>query len=283
MGLSASSLSSNSNYTYRSIQQPFANRAEISRGLFRVPSADAVSPSNTAYGTNANASLAASSPAYVSSAQVLAQNAVVKSNVITTQPAIETGTELEQALNQIASQTPGSRFNTKTSVFQTQQTQQPQSNANIFSNTQTSSNITTQRPVFESTATLTGRNASVNAETAANLATVNANYNLKVSQEGTQALQALQRAAMVSAMHGTNVTSRMDGMIPVAAATLSDFSSTTSSSTRGPKVFDNITETFNHIMGGGGQGGGGSALAQPGSDQENPSEKEKKKGINFMA
>lgn len=288
MGISASNLNISNNSIFRSIATPGVNTAAISRGAYMVPSATVLSPSTTAYGTNANP--ITGGPAYVDSAQVLAQNmaanasaAATKTNVTTTsnaattQNAIESSSVIQQTIQQIATQTPGSRFNSNNNIFTT--SAQP---TNTFSNTSTTSNIRTQSPVFENALAITGRNATVNAETAANFAAVNANFNIKMSQQGAQALQALQNSATIAAMQGSFITARMDGMIPVSAATLSDFSSTTSSTSSNSKIFDNITETFNHIMGGGGHGGGGS-LAQPQKEEKTAQEPEKKTRLDFKA
>lgn len=289
MGISASNINPygfNSNYAYSHYQAPFVNRSEITMGAFKVASADPLAPSSTSYGVNANPSTGG--PAYTPSSAYLSQNAAVSSNVITTQNAIETGNQLQSATNQIAQQTPGSRFNTTQGVFTTNQAVQPATT--VTPNINTFSNIQTQSPVME----LTGRNAQISGQTAADFASVNANLNIQYSQQTNQALIALQNAATAAAMNrSANVTGRMDGMIPVSAATISDFSSTTPSAASHIKVFDNITETFNRLMDGGGHGGGG-FMAQ--TEQEANDERKRQKtpyefnkklprpdGLNFMA
>lgn len=280
MGISASNLSGSN--IFRNIQTPFANRAEITRGMFRTSSSSALAPSNTAYGTNANAALGG--PTYISSAAVLAQNAITSSNIVTTQSSIEQGSSLQQALSTIAAQTPGANAS---NIFTTSKTQniQPQQtgvNTKEFSPVNVFSNIRTSSPVIDNGLSLTGRNANIDNQQAANIAAVQAGLNLKFSAQGTQALQALQNNAALAAMQAANITGRMDGMIPIAAATLSDFSSTTTSSTSNNRVFDNVTSTFNQILGEGGQGGGG-GLFQPQRDEEASSNpQEKKKGLNLL-
>ena len=284
MGISASSFSNNQNYVYRYIPNAFPNTAEISRGAYgKSPSASALSPSSTAYGTNANPSVGG--PAYTSSAAVLAQNAVTTSNVVTTSNTVASGTELQNAINTIAQQSSSPRFTSNKNVFTTSTTpaQTQQGNANTFSPVKTYTPSTTSSAIFESKVAITGQNANISAQNAANLAGVNASFNVKVSQQAAQAIQALQIAAASAAAQATNITGRMDGMIPVAAATLSDFSATTSSTASNLKVFDNITETFNHILGGGGHGGGGAMLGQSQSEEEGSQNPKKKKGMDFMA
>lgn len=284
MGISASSLNISNSNLFRSIPTPGVNTAEISMGAVRTPYSTALAPSNTAYGTNANPIL--STTPYTSSAAVLQANTVVNNNAITTQNSIETGSDLQNALSLIAQQTPGSKFSNSSGVFTTNKTVETQPQTQVFSNsrefsasstfspTQTSSNI------FESRISLTGRNATIGAETAANFASVNANLNVKYSQQGNQALQALQSLATISALQGTNVQARMDGMIPLAPSTLTDFSGNTSTATSNSRVIDTLTETFNNIMKGGGQGGGGLSYSK--KDESEPEKQEQKKRINFM-
>lgn len=280
MGISASNLNISTSHLFRNIATPAPNTAEISRGAFRTPSASALAPSNTAYGTNANAALGG--PAFISSAAVLEQNAITNSNVVTTQNAIENGSELEQALNIIAQETPGSRFNTGNGIFTTNKVQeQTNVNAKEFSPIKTFSNTRTESSIFENTVSLTGRTATVTSENATKFAAVNANFNVNFSQQGAQALQALQASAALATIQNTNITARMDGMIPMAPTNLTDFSTTTPSNASNLKIFDNITETFNHIMSGGGQGGSSGGLAHP-QKEEPPPEQQKKKGINFL-
>ena len=142
---------------------------------------------------------------------------------------------------------------------------------------------------------VTGRNADINAQTASNIASVNANYNVNISSQGAQALQSLQNSAALAAQ-GKSMFSRVDGTIPLAAATISDFSATTSSAS-GVNSQDNLIKTFNKMMNGDGHGGGGATLAQPKKEEQsqqghqqasNPfaskkNEELKKKGLDFMA
>lgn len=291
MGISASSISGRNNYLYKHSLPPLANQTAISQGAYSLPSASALSPSTTAYGTNANP--LNGGPVYITSAQVLAQNAITSSNVSVSQNAIETGSNLQQALATISEQTPAPRFNSNNNVFTTNKTAniQPGSNTNAFS----TNNIQTQSAVFESQMIVTGRNASINAETASNMASVNANFNVNISQQGAQALQALQNSAALAAQ-GKSMFSKVDGTIPLAAASFSDFSSTTpsTSSVNSP---DNLIKTFNKMMNGDGHGGGGATLAQPKKEEQsqqghqqppnpfasNKNEELKKKGLDFMA
>ena len=291
MAISASSISGRDNFYYKHSLPPLANQTAISQGAYSLPSASALSPSTTAYGTNANP--LNGGPVYITSAQVLAQNAITNSNVSVSQNAIETGTNLQQALATISEQTPAPRFNSNNNVFTTNKTAniQPGSNTNSFS----TNNIQTQSAVFESKMIVTGRNANINAQTASNIASVNANYNVSLSEQGAQALQALQNSAAMAAQ-GKSMFSRVDGTIPLAAATISDFSATTSSAS-GVNSQDSLTKTFNKMMNGDGHGGGGATLAQPkkegqskqGQQQSsnpfasNKNEELKKKGLDFLA
>jgi hypothetical protein len=283
MGLSPSNLSGSN--IFRSISTPIADTAAISRGAFRTPSATALAPSNTAAATNANP--ATGGPTFISSAQVLAQNAITTSNVVTSQNAIETGQNLKQALSAISEQTPAPRFQTKTGVFQTPQTQQT-TTAKEFNPINVFSNVRTSSPAVESGMAMTGRNAAITAQSASDFAAVNANLGVKFTQQGSQALLALQNAATLAAMQGAaqNITGKMDGMIPVTAALTNDFSLINHAGTRGSrdlKIFDNVTETFNKLLDGGGHGGGtGGLLGRPEKEEENAENQNKKKGFNMM-
>lgn len=296
MGISASSISGRNNYLYKHSLPPLANQDAISRGAYSSPSASALSPSTTAYGTNANP--LNGGPVYVTSAEILAKNAITNSNISVSKSSIETGANLQQALTSISEQTPAPRFNSNNNVFTTNRTAnvQPGNNANIFSPGSTTNNIQTQSAVFESQMIVTGRNANINGQTAADIAAVNANYNVNISQQGTQALLALQSAAANAAAQGASMFARVDGTIPLAAASFSDFSSTTPS-TAGTNSPDNLVKTFNKMMNGDGHGGGGATLAQPQKEEQSQqgqqqpkhpfattkNEEIKKKGLDFMA
>ncbi|MGD9580598.1 MAG: hypothetical protein AB7V50_04440 [Vampirovibrionia bacterium] len=296
MGLSASNIAVRNNYLYRHSLTPLANQDAISRGAYSIPSPDPLAPSTTAYGTNANP--LDGGPVYVNSAQVLAQNAVTSSNISVTQSSIETGSNLQKAISTIAEQSTASRFNTNNNVFTTNKTANVQTanNTKTFSPISTSSNVRTQSPVFQSQMVVTGRNANINSQQAANIATVNANYNVNLSQQGTQAIKALQSAAANAASQNASMFAKVDGTIPLAAASISDFSVTTPS-TSNVNSQDNLINTFNKLMNGDGHGGGGATLAQSqekehsqqGQQQQQhpfaskPKEDKRKKGLDFMA
>lgn len=299
MGLSASSASLNINQynnQYRYIAPPLPNRADITRGMMTTGSSNPLSPSTTAYATNANPALGG--PVFISSADVLAHNAIIARNSITTQNSIEQGSKLSEALQTIAEQTPtvSSRFSAQNNLFTTSRAQSSQNiqqttNTRELPQTATFSNIRTENtPV-----SITGRNAEMNAESATKFAAVNAGVNVAMSEQGLSALQTLQSNAAIAAMRANaNPTARMDGMIPMAAASFSDFSDSTPSTASGLKLYDEKTETFNHILGGGGHGGGGS-LAQPQErkkeeetfsfeqPQQQPFKTKPQKGLNYFA
>ena len=165
-------------YANRAVATPLVNTAEITRGMYIVPSADPLYPSSTAYGTNANAAVG---DYYVTSADVLAQRSVTNANTVTTQNSIESGTNLQEAMSIIDQQTP--RFNSETSVFATTttktgnvQTQSATASPIIESQpSNTFSNFTTTTPIVEDRLLVTGKNANLSPENAKNLAAVNAN------------------------------------------------------------------------------------------------------------
>lgn len=280
MGISVNSLSSNSNYVYRSILDPMPNRAEITMGMFRVPSANPLTPSSTASGTNANPAL---DGPYVSSAQILeARAAINSSNVVNTSNAIESGKGLQQALNVIAEQTPAPRFSTTDGIFTTKigpATQESNSvNVQPFSPISTTSNIRTSSPIIDDRLSLTGRNAGISGENAANFASVNANFNVQYSPTGAQAIQSLNNAAAQALLYNASAH-KMDGMIPMPPSLPNDFNSNSVTNASRLNVFNNVTEAFNNIMSGGGHAGTGGRLPNP---QEKEASVEKKKGINFL-
>jgi len=249
--------------------------------MFRVPSASALGPSNTAAATNANPSL--TGPTFISSAAVLQQNSIISSNAISSQNIIESGSGFNDALSAIAEQTPGSRFSTEGGIFNTSKLptqEQTGLNAQKTSPISTFSNSKTESPIFQSALAITGRNATVDSQGAANFAAVNAGYNVNLSQEGSQAIKSLQNSAALFALQNTP---RMDGMIPIAPSTPTDTNNSPAARGLQSNVFDNITESFNNIMKGGGHGGGGgSGLSNPRKEPKSQIEQDKNKKINFL-
>lgn len=277
MGLSISSLNINPDPTYRSVATTPPNRAEISSGLYTMPSASPLYPSSTAFGTTANDAVPGTYiPSSVETSQLY--NASLNSNVVTTKNLVEDGNQLKQALNKIAENTP--RFSPEKNVFsvntQPTVTQSP-------SPIHTSSNITTTSNVLDIKLSLTGSNAMISHNAATNMAAVNANYNVNLSDQASQAIKSLQNTATLGMMQNNNITAKMDGMMPIAPSTLTSFVPT-SSGNANMNPFNYLTEAFNNILEGGGHGGGGGNMSSNThtGKEENPQQRHKK-GIHFMA
>lgn len=269
-----------SNYDYRAILPPLPNATAISYGAFRTPAATALYPSNTAYGTNANPAL--NGPPYISSAAVLEAKAALASNVVSNSNVLESGNNLQQALESIAANVPGSRFNTNTQgIFNTKGNAPVQGKQTAavqqFSPVTTSSNINTSSPIINNNLSLTGRNAGIASDNASNIAAVNANFNIQYTDSGANAIKILQNTAAQSMFQ------KMDGFIPLAPSLPASY--TTESTANSPsRLFDQITDTFNNIMSGGGHGGGGGGGGGrlDRRHHEEPTETQKKKGLNLL-
>lgn len=281
MGISVSSINNRYNInpdpTYRSVATTPPNTAEITSGLYTIPSASPLYPSSTAFGTTANDAVPGNYiPSSVEASELYSN--YMNSSVVTTKNVVDEGNQLKQALNKIAENTP--RFAPEKNVFSVNtQPTVVQSPGPI----QTSSNITTSSNVLDIKLALTGSNAMVTHNAATNMAAVNANYNVNLSDQASQAIKSLQNTATLGMMQNANMSAKMDGMIPIAPSTLASFVPTAASHANA-NPFNYLTEAFNNILEGGGHGGGGGNMSSNThtGKEENPQQRHKK-GIHFMA
>ena len=254
MGISASSLNIIGGQISRGIQYPLTNTAEVSRGA--VLSSSLSAQSTTSFGLTANAlaganySLGIKPATDNSTATAAASTSTSATTTAQTQTSdIETGDQLQQVLNTISAQA------ATTGVEGMGQNTQ---------NVGISQNVTAVNPVNTTLSNISmpvsGQYSILNGETSPQYAAVNANFNVQLSSQATDALKALQSQASINMIiaSANNLTSRMDGQIPLTAATtINEFSNETrevSKNTNG-NLFDLVTEGFKTIAQGGGQGG----------------------------
>jgi hypothetical protein len=225
----------------------FANRAEISQGAVYIPSLNPLSPTNTAFGTNASNLIGG--PEFLSSADILqlieeegatsilAQARIEAEEATTTQEAEEVTTTEEvqpRPLEEVQPQ---------------QRPEEIEGGGALISLEPTET-----RPLFGMAAeraqqarqaergfaagageipqvSVTGPEATLPlAETAA-LAAVRTGFGVAVSEQAETTLSELNRVSANNYYSVLNPFYRMDGMIPLSAATLADFS--------GPYDFNN--------------------------------------------
>lgn len=287
MAISASNIMNlSTSNIYRAFATPFANTSDISRGAFRTPYNTALAPSNTAYGTNANP--AVGGPTFLSSSNVLEAATLSSTNGInstqSTQNILEEGQALQDALSLISEQAQGSNTpqafeglnaappTVNSSQIQNARLNNPTQSANVDNPIKTGINPAISEPNIS----LTGTSAKVNTENAINFAAVNANYNVKLSDQGSQSIQSLQSFALAN-----NIHTRMDGKIFIPATMNSEQAMSKAMSVGNPVRFDKIPADFRELLFSGG-GGGGAVFQQQPQKQNQGQQEAKKHPLNIL-
>lgn len=273
---------SGSSYSYQNILPPFVDRAEITMGLFSVPSADPLYTSSTSYGTNANPLVGG--PYYHSSAEEL-QKIQYNNKMAELQQSqaldeldngdsvdeyedldlidLESIDELYQAYeNEAVSETVitentdlftevdiiSPKTSTENIVFsgspfrETDQVRFEANQPDIFNQQNYFSN-----PVNNALVQLSGANTSVSYENAINFASVNANYQVQFSEEGQKAIKDLQNIAAKNEWLKRDLSEIVDGMIPLSAATLFDFASPLNYNATQPRLLDRFVKALQKL------------------------------------
>ena len=296
MGISPTNLFTNQPVNTNFLR-PFANTAEISRGAVQSPSPDPLTPSTTAFGTNANP--AVGGPFFTSSAAVLNNNvAGSTNNVVNSTNSLANSLELQQAINTVTAQAQANdvrnaqlqneaisreRSRIETQPLQTGQNAINGVNTTEFTPAITTTNLATTAPGLPNPdVSLFGRNAApVNQQFAA----TNNGLGVSLSEEARKAIAAYN-AAVAADMYRTPDMSRIiDGRMPFTPILFTEFRYG-ESLTIGNVFKNKVVETFNDIMKGGGNGSQGSLLART---QRETEERERElgqqaapKGLNFI-
>lgn len=249
------------NGIYRNILPPLPDRTAISMGMFRVPSSDPLASSNTAYGTNANAEVGGYR--YISSADFLELMKMIDGLKVDTEKTVK-NEEMSQAID-IAIETDEienlrlfedtfnvnetEKFFEQTSIenelleIEDQETLNLSSVNNLINSQalQQITNLPETNPIedrssdlqekfyYQNRLFLSGSNSSLDFEGSEKFAAVNAGYNVAFSEGGSEMLKSLNNIAALEHRKKLDLSRQVDGMIPVSAATLFDFSSITES------------------------------------------------------
>jgi hypothetical protein len=213
---------------YRNQLPPFTNRAEISQGSVYVASLNPLAPSITSFGTNASNIIRG--PEYLSSADLLelysregvSTLSFLSDDDISITDDINLIETIEEPVDQPVqasdivdlTEIPGEIQTVTPGVEVAETTFQPV----IITDTEESQEATITGPMAQTTE-------------AQEYAAVTSGYGVNLSDDALKALQEIQNMQANAYLNQLNPFKTMDGMIPIAAATLSDFS--------GPYNFNN--------------------------------------------